>query len=99
MVKRNIGDFHQIHAGRSAVLLCTGASASLYRAQEENLIVCGVNSAAFMGHRLDYLFIQDHGHANNPNSYVNRTTEYDACRPTIAKFYGVTMSSVLNGAG
>lgn len=80
--------FRDIHKGRAAVIMCSGATLAQYEAPEPGLIVCGVNSVALHGPPLDYLFLQDPGHAHNPDAYVSRPAAYDAYTPAIAKFYG-----------
>jgi glycosyltransferase involved in cell wall biosynthesis len=40
---------------------------------------------------LHYYFLQDPGRRSHADSYVNRKTEYDAFRPRLAKFYGITL--------
>lgn len=90
-----IAEFHNKHAGRSAVLFLSGPTLAQYEAPEPDLITCGVNTVMFQRQDLDYFFIQDVGRSSHPNSYVNRKAEYDAFKPRIAKFYGATLCPAL----
>jgi glycosyltransferase involved in cell wall biosynthesis len=62
-------------------------------------ITCGVNTVIFHRQDLDYFFIQDAGKTGHQNAYVNRKADYDAFKPRIAKFYGVTLCPALRGGG
>ena len=92
-------DFHNRHAGRSAVLFLSGPTLLQYEEPEPDLITCGVNTVMFHRQDLDYFFIQDVGKPSHSNSYVNRQEDYDAFKPRIAKFYGNTLCKNLKGGG
>lgn len=92
-----IAEYHNKHAGRSAVLFLSGPTLDLYEAPEPDLITCGVNTVMFQRQDLDYYFIQDVGRPSHPNSYRSRKADYDAFKPRIAKFHGITLCPQLKG--
>jgi len=94
-----ISAYHNVHAGRSAVLFLSGPTLAQYVEPEPDLVTCGVNTVMFHRPELDYFFLQDVGRASHANSYVSRQSEYDAFKPQIAKFYGSTLCKSLNGGG
>jgi len=90
-----IGDYRNVHAGRSAVLFLSGPTLAQYVEPEPDLVTVGVNTTIFYRQDLDYFFIQDVGRTSHSNSYVSRKVDYNAFRPRIAKFYGVTLCPML----
>ena len=95
---KKLADYRNAHEGRSAVLFLSGPTLEQYEEPEPDLITCGVNTVMFHRQDLDYFFIQDVGKAGHKHSYVSRKEEYDAFKPRIAKFYGVTLCRALKKA-
>jgi len=94
-----IEKYRNNHVGRAAVLLLSGPTLAQYVEPEPDLITCGVNTVMFHHPDLDYFFLQDVGTPKHADSYVNRKAGYDAFKPRIAKFYGVTLCKQLQGQG